>query len=221
MLLEIQVGSALPATDAAGVGFGRGDEALALEDVQAMALTALLEDPLGEVDEGVAVGVGGDLDDASEELGSAAEGDGGLVRGPAGGLVIEVPEDHHRLLAGGPDAVAAAEHVHLGSRSAKIGGLGGGGEGAGGSGAGAEGEPRYGAAEREERRDDERGWAEWEVDGGGRTKHLPPIKSVNRRDDVLHPVQASDAWLEVRSCGKGRDTPNRTGHVLKAQSGPG
>lgn len=117
MLLEVEVGGALAAADGADVGGGGGglEASLALEDVEAALLAALVEDPAGEVGEGVAVGVGGDGVDAAEELGDAAEGEGGGVGGPAGGLVVEVPQDDDLLLPGEEDAGGGVgEHVDLG-----------------------------------------------------------------------------------------------------------
>lgn len=113
MLLEVEAGVAFAATDAADVGLGREDEALALEDIGTAAFAAVVEDPTGEVGEGVAVGVGGHVDEAAEALGDVAEGDCGTVGGPAGGLVVEVPEEDDLLLLGCEDPISILHHLHL------------------------------------------------------------------------------------------------------------
>lgn len=113
VLLEVEAGVAFAAADAADVGLGREEEALALEDVGAAALSAVVEDPAGEVGEGVAVGVGGHVDEAAEALGDVAEGNGGVVGGAAGGLVVEVPEEDHLLLLGCEDPISILHHLHL------------------------------------------------------------------------------------------------------------
>lgn len=68
MLLQIDLGLAFSAADGAYVGLRRGNQPLALEGFVAALLAAVLDDPLGEVDEGVAVGVGGHVDHVAEFL---------------------------------------------------------------------------------------------------------------------------------------------------------
>lgn len=156
MVLEAEVGGELAAADAAEVGLGGEGEAFALEGFEVALLAALVEDPGGEVEEGVAVGVGREGVEAAKEGGEAAEGEGGVVGGPAGGLVVEVPEDDGAGLVGGVGVVdGVQEHVDVG--------LGGGGGGVGG------GEDDGGAvrAEREVGEGEER-WGRWgrEEEGG-------------------------------------------------------
>lgn len=107
------MGLALAAAHAARVGLGWGDDALAFEDVEVSAVAALVEDPLGEVDEGVAVGVGGEVNEVAEAGGEGFEGDGGVVGRAAGGLVVEVPEDDDLVVFGGIDSLAVLHHVDL------------------------------------------------------------------------------------------------------------
>lgn len=129
MALELEISATLTAANATHVGIGRNREALALEDVHAAALAPLIENPLGKMIEGMAVGVGGDVDNVAEEAGDAAESDGGFVRRATGRLVVEVPEDDDLLLAGGPDTVAAADHVNVGGGGGAVGrGIEGGAE---------------------------------------------------------------------------------------------
>lgn len=114
MLLQIEIGLALAAADGADVGIRGRDDALFLEDVGGFALAALVEDPLREVDEGVAVGVGGDVDDVAEGFGEGFEGDGGVVGWAAGGFVVEVPEDDDLVLFSGVGAcLVVSHHVDL------------------------------------------------------------------------------------------------------------
>lgn len=54
-------------------------------------ITSLLDDPVREVDEGVAVSVGGDVNDFAEMIRDVFESHGGVVRRAARGLVVEVP----------------------------------------------------------------------------------------------------------------------------------
>lgn len=89
------------------------DDALSLEGVEAAAVAALLGDPAWEVGEGVAVGVGGDVDDLAEPLGYVSQGHGGLVGRAARGLVVEVPEDHDFVGLGGVDAFSVLDHVDI------------------------------------------------------------------------------------------------------------
>lgn len=105
------MGLALAAAHAARVGLGWGDDALAFEDVEVSAVAALVEDPLGEVDEGVAVGVGGEVNEVAEAGGEGFEGDGDVVGWAAGGFVVEVPEDDHLGGFGGVDSLAVLHHV--------------------------------------------------------------------------------------------------------------
>lgn len=192
MLLEVEVRSTLAAADAAGVGLVGLDQAFTLENVKAAALTALVEDPLGEVDKGVAVSVGRDLENAAEELGGSAEGEGGFVRGTAGRLVVEVPEDDHGLLAGAPDTVPAAEHVHLHRGGTVVGWIGSARKeavlsvraGAEGEGKG-EGEARGVEVEVEWRRRESRKgrWRRWEASSGSWMKHLPLLFEYFVRSD--------------------------------------
>lgn len=89
MFLEVEIGLALAAADAAHVGLRRRrSDAFALQDVEAPPCAAFLEDPLGEVDEGVAVGVGGDVDDVAELLRHLFERHRRLVRRASRGLVV-------------------------------------------------------------------------------------------------------------------------------------
>ncbi|PON94233.1 hypothetical protein TorRG33x02_099710 [Trema orientale] len=119
VLLQVQIGLTLAAADPADVRLGWGrDEALALEDVELFTVAALLEDPLGQVDEGVAVGVGGGVDHVAEALGDPLERHGGLVGGATRGLVVEVPEDDYLLLLWGVDALLGLDHVDLGGGGA-------------------------------------------------------------------------------------------------------
>lgn len=121
MALELEISATLAAANATHVGIGRDGETLALEDVHVAALAPLVENPLGKVIEGVAVGVGRDVDDVAQEAGDAAERDGGFVRRATGRLVVEVPEDDDLLLAGGPDTVAAADHVDVSGGGGAVG----------------------------------------------------------------------------------------------------
>lgn len=89
------------------------DDALSLEGVEAAAVAALLGDPAWEVGEGVAVGVGGDVDDLAEPLGHVSQGHGSLVGRAARGLVVEVPEDHDFVGLGGVDAFSVLDHVDI------------------------------------------------------------------------------------------------------------
>lgn len=58
MLLQVEIGLAFSAAHFADVRIGRRDQALALEQIDFLAVSALLYYPLGQVDEGVAVSVG-------------------------------------------------------------------------------------------------------------------------------------------------------------------
>ncbi|GER42437.1 4-dienoyl-CoA reductase [Striga asiatica] len=115
----LEVGLELPAADGAGVRVGAGGPP-PLEDVEAAALAALLHDPLGEVGEGVAVGVGGHVHDVAEPLRHRSEGDRRLVRRAARRLVVEVPQDNDLLGLGGVRAVPGADHVDLMERGASL-----------------------------------------------------------------------------------------------------
>lgn len=125
VFLEIPIGPTLAAADAADVRHGRRREALAFEDIQVAVLAALVADPAGEVDEGVAVGVRGHLDDVAEALGDPLERHRRRVRRSSRGLVVEVPEDDHLVPAGSVDAFPVPGHVDLGV----VGGGGGGCDG--------------------------------------------------------------------------------------------
>lgn len=114
MLLEVQIGLALAAADPTNVRVGGGDHALALEDVQLLALPALFEDPLGHVNEGVSVGIGGHIDDVAEALGELLQRHGSLVGRPTRGLVVQVPEDDHLLLLGGVHTLLVLDHIDVG-----------------------------------------------------------------------------------------------------------
>ena len=122
MLAEVGVGLVLSPADAADVRLGGDRNSSSLHLVHGLPFPALVKDPLGEMEEGVAVGVGGDIDDGAEERGELLEREGGLVRGTAGGLVVEIPENHDFCVAvfappfqrGGPDAVSPLHHLHGG-----------------------------------------------------------------------------------------------------------
>lgn len=83
-----------------------------------LSLAALVEDPLGQVDEGVAVGVGGRVDHVAEALGDLLERYGGLVGRTSGGFVVQVPEDDYLLLLWGVDALLGLDHVDFGGGGA-------------------------------------------------------------------------------------------------------
>jgi len=70
-----------------------------------------VEDPLGEVDEGVAVGVGGEVSYLAEAGGESFERNGGVVGGTARGLVVEVPENDDLVAFGGVNALGVLHHV--------------------------------------------------------------------------------------------------------------
>ena len=110
---EIGAGGETAAADGAGVRHGRGDDPRALGAVEGAAVAALGGYPDREMGEGVAVGEGGDRDNAAEEGGSADEGGGGRERRPARGLVVEVPQHHHSWGPRRPNAVPPADHLDV------------------------------------------------------------------------------------------------------------
>ena len=110
---EIGAGGETAAADGARVGHGRCGEPRALGAVQGAAVAALGSDPGGKVGEGVAVGEGGDGDDAAEEGGGGDEGRGRRERRPARGLVVEVPHDYHRRGPRRPHSVPPANHLDV------------------------------------------------------------------------------------------------------------
>lgn len=119
MFFKVEIGLVLSAANAAHIGLGRRRHTLVFEDVEVAAFAALLEDPLGKVDEGVAVGVGGDVDDVAEALGHTFEGHGSLVRGTTWGLVIQIPQDNDFLGLGGEHAIFGLHHVDIGGSAGK------------------------------------------------------------------------------------------------------
>jgi len=66
-----------------------------------------------EVGEGVAVGKGGDRDDAAEEGGGSNEGGGGRERRLERGLVVEVPQHHHSWGPRHPNDIPPADHLDI------------------------------------------------------------------------------------------------------------
>lgn len=111
MLLQVHVGLAFPAADGADVRLRRRLDPFPLADVVAALLAAVLDDPLGEVDEGVAVGVGGDVDHFAEFLGHRLQGQRRLVRRPPRRLVVQIPQDDDFLRVRGVDSVPGLHHV--------------------------------------------------------------------------------------------------------------
>jgi hypothetical protein len=114
---EVGAGGEAAAAHGAGVRDGRGRGAGALGAVHGAALPALVGDPGGDVGEGVAVGEGRDGHDAAEEGRRVAERGGGRERRPARGLVVEVPQHHHRRRPRRPHAVLATDHLDVGYRT--------------------------------------------------------------------------------------------------------
>lgn len=114
MLLEVKIGLTLAAADPADVWVGGHDQALAFQNVNLLALAPFLQDPMRQVDEGVPVRVGRNIDDVTEPFGHLFQRHGGLVRGAPRGFVIEVPEDHNFLLFGRVDALLVLDHVDFG-----------------------------------------------------------------------------------------------------------
>lgn len=137
MPLELGIRAELTAADATGVGLIGDNEALALQTVEVPSLAAVFDDPLREMKEGVAVRVGGDLDDVAEDLGHAPERDYGIVGLASRGLVVKVPENNDVLLTGRPRPVAASDHLNVG-----VGRWNGGGRGGDGAGSGVGGRER-------------------------------------------------------------------------------
>lgn len=113
MLLKVHIGLALSTTNPTNVGLGGREQALALEDVELLALAALFEDPLGKVDESVAIGIGGDIDEVAKALGKLLESHGSLIGRATRGLVVKVPEDNHLLLLGGENALLVLDHIDV------------------------------------------------------------------------------------------------------------
>jgi len=61
----------------------------------------------------VAVGVGGEVSYLAEAGGEGFERNGGVVWGPARGLVVEVPENDHLVGFGSVNALGILYHVNF------------------------------------------------------------------------------------------------------------